>query len=145
MNKPSEPNDPTDPSAPAGLTGHTSNEIEKAQPQPPGRDLLPLPGLAAISLYLFALAGIIILGVVSGSRYPPIFLIFAAAFITASSGLFMLFRWAWALALAAVFLLVVYNLWIFSSQHQGAALVQGLLNLVFFLYLIRPEVREKLR
>jgi hypothetical protein len=49
------------------------------------------------------------------------------------------------LALAAVFLLVVYNLWIFSTQHQGAALVQGLLNLVFFLYLVRPEVREKLR
>jgi hypothetical protein len=25
------------------------------------------------------------------------------------------------------------------------ALVQGLLNLVFFLYLVRPEVRERLR
>ena len=57
----------------------------------------------------------------------------------------MLFRWAWALALAAVLLLAVYNLWIFSSVHQGAALVQGLLNLVFFLYLVRPEVRERLR
>jgi hypothetical protein len=57
----------------------------------------------------------------------------------------MLFRWAWALALAAVFLLVIYNVWIFSTEHQGAALVQGLLNLIFFLYLVRPEVREKLR
>ena len=57
----------------------------------------------------------------------------------------LLFRWAWALALAAVFLLVVYNLFVFSTQHQGAALVQGLLNLVFFLYLVRPEVRERLR
>ena len=65
--------------------------------------------------------------------------------LVASGGLVMLFRWAWALALAAVFLLVVYNLWIFSTLHQGAALVQGLLNLVFFLYLVRPEVREKLR
>jgi|ERR1700677_2478548 hypothetical protein len=122
-----------------------TDEVEKRRPQPPGRDLFPLPGLAAISLYLFILAGVIIVGVVAGGHYPPLFLIFAAAFITASAGLFMLFRWAWALALAAVFLLVAYNLWIFSSQHQGAALVQGLLNLVFFLYLIRPEVREKLR
>jgi len=65
--------------------------------------------------------------------------------MAASAGLLMLFRWAWALALAAVLLLVVYNLWIFASQHQGAALVQGLLNLVFFLYLVRPEVRERLR
>jgi hypothetical protein len=122
-----------------------TDKVENNRPQPPGRDLLPLPGLAAICLYLFVLAGVIIFGVVGGRRYPPLFLIFAAALITASAGLLMLFRWAWALALAAVFLLVAYNLWIFSTQHQGAALVQGLLNLVFFLYLIRPEVREKLR
>jgi len=57
----------------------------------------------------------------------------------------MLFRWAWALALAAVFLLAGYNLWFFSTQHQLPALVQGLLNLVFFLYLVRTEVRERLR
>jgi hypothetical protein len=112
---------------------------------PPNRDLLLLPGLAAISLYLLILSGVIILGVVAGRHYPPLFLVFAAGFISASAGLLMLFRWAWALALAAVFLLVIYNLWIFSTQHLGAALVQGLLNLVFFLYLVRPEVREKLR
>ncbi|MGD0628737.1 MAG: hypothetical protein ABR987_05265 [Terracidiphilus sp.] len=115
------------------------------QPRPPTRELLPLPGLAAISLYLLLLAGVVILGVVAGRHYPPLFLVFAAGFISASAGLLMLFRWAWALALAAVFLLVIYNLWIFSVEHQGAALVQGLLNLVFFLYLVRPEVREKLR
>jgi hypothetical protein len=57
----------------------------------------------------------------------------------------LLLRWAWALALGAVFLLSGYNLWIFSTQHQGPALVQGLLNLVFFLYMVRTEVREKLR
>ena len=114
-------------------------------PVPPGRDLLPLPGLAAISLYLLVLAGVIVIGVVDGRHYPLLFLVFAAGFIAASAGLLMLLRWAWALALAGVFLLVVYNLWFFASQHQGAALVQGLLNLVFFLYLVRPEVRERLR
>jgi heme/copper-type cytochrome/quinol oxidase subunit 4 len=41
-------------------------------------------------------------------------------------------------------LLAAYNLWIFSSLRMGSALVQGLLNLVFFLYLSRTEVREKL-
>jgi asparagine N-glycosylation enzyme membrane subunit Stt3 len=110
-----------------------------------GRELLALPGLAFISLYLLALAGVIVLGVVAGRHYPPLFLVFAACFLSASGGLAMLLRWAWALALAAVFLLAVYNLWTFASLHQGAALVQGLLNLVFFLYLVRPEVREKLR
>ncbi|MGB6722606.1 MAG: hypothetical protein WBE72_17545, partial [Terracidiphilus sp.] len=96
-------------------------------------------------LYLLLLAGTIILGVVAGGHYPPIFLVFSALFMAASAGLLMLFRWAWALALAAVLLLAAYNLWIFSAQHQPSTLVQGLLNLVFFLYLVRPELREKLK
>jgi hypothetical protein len=125
--------------------------VDSARPGPqlvpplPRRELLPLPGLAGISFYLLILAAVIVLGVVAGGHYPLVFLVFAAGFITASAGLLMLFRWAWALALAAVFLLVAYNAWIFSTQHQAPALVQGLLNMVFFLYLVRPEVREKLR
>jgi glycerol-3-phosphate acyltransferase PlsY len=113
--------------------------------QPPRRNRLPLPGLAAISLYLLLLSGVIVVGVVSGHYYPPFFLVFAAGFITAAAGLLLLLRWAWAMALAAVFLLVVYDLWIFSIQREPPALVQGLLNLVFFLYLIRTDVRAKLR
>jgi glycerol-3-phosphate acyltransferase PlsY len=113
--------------------------------QPPRRNRLPLPGLAAISLYLLLLSGVIILGVISGHYYPSFFLIFAAGFITAAAGLLLLLRWAWAMALGAVFLLVVYDLWIFSIQRDPPALVQGLLNLVFFLYLVRTEVRAKLR
>jgi glycerol-3-phosphate acyltransferase PlsY len=106
---------------------------------------LPLPGLAAISLYLLLLSGVIIVGVVGGHYYPPLFLIFAAGFIAAAAGLILLLRWAWAMALGAVFLLAVYDLWIFSIQREPPAMVQGLLNLVFFLYLIRTEVRNKLR
>lgn len=106
---------------------------------------MPLPGLAAIALYLLVLSGVIILGVVQGQHYPPFFLFFSVFFIAASAGLLMLLRWAWAMALAAVFLLMAYNIWIFSAQHEAPALVQGLFNLVFFLYLVRPEVREKLK
>jgi hypothetical protein len=110
-----------------------------------GRDLLPLPALVAIALYLLLLSGVIILGVVSRRHYPPLFLVFSALFMAASAGLLMLFRWAWAMALATVLLLAIYNLWIFTSLHQLPMLIQGLLNLVFFLYLIRPEVRCKLK
>jgi hypothetical protein len=127
------------------MSNMVENEKIKTAERPPSRDRLPLPGLAAISLYLLALAGVVILGVVAGRRYPPLFLVFAACFIAASAGLLMQLRWAWALALGAVSLLTAYDLWIFSSQHQAPAMVQGLLNLVFFLYLIRTEVRSKLR
>jgi hypothetical protein len=120
-------------------------ESPAERPLPVRAELLPLPGLAAIALYLLVLAGVIVVGVVGGRHYPPLFLVFAAAFITASGGLLMLFRWAWSLALAAVLLLVVYNLWIFSTLDLAPALVQGLLNLVFFLYLVRTEVRTRLR
>jgi len=113
-----------------------------AQPQLP--ELLPLPGLAAIALYMLLLAGISILGVVN-SALRPAYLIFSAFFITAALGLLRLLRWAWAMALAAVVLLVALFTWKFTNGHQYPYLVQGLLNLVFFLYLIRPEVRSKLK
>ncbi|KAA6463185.1 hypothetical protein DYQ86_07645 [Acidobacteria bacterium AB60] len=108
-----------------------------------GREL-PLPGVAAIALYLLAISGVIIVGTV-GRHYPPLTLILAALFMTASAGLVARFRWAWSMALAAVFLLACYYGWIFSTQRQSQWAVQGVLNLVFFLYLIRPEVRERLR
>jgi hypothetical protein len=129
-----------------------TNEVNSSEPggkpakspRPPWHERLPLPGVLAISLYLLLLAGVIILGV-AGGHYPPMLLVVSAAFIAGSAGLILLLRWAWALALGAVFLLACYYIWIFSSQHIGGALVQGLLNLVFFLYLVRTEVREKLR
>ena len=57
----------------------------------------------------------------------------------------MSLRWGWALALGAVSLLAAYNLWVFSRHRDLAPLIQGLLTLVMFLYLIRAEVRERLR
>ena len=116
---------------------------ESAETQP-SRGLLPLPGLAAIALYMLVLAGISILGV-AGGQYRPPYLIFSALFITAALGLLRLMRWAWALALAAVVLLVALFTWRFAASHQYPYLVQGLLNLVFFLYLIRTEVRSRLK
>lgn len=114
-------------------------------PKPARQELLPLPAMVAISLYLLVMAGVILVGVVGTRHYPPVFLFFAFCFIAASTGLLRLKRWAWALSLSAVCLLTIHNLWFFTSQHQGPALVQGLLNLVFFLYLVRTEVRERLR
>ncbi len=132
----------TDDANQADATNEATSEASVSEPK--RRLYLPLPGLAAIGLYLAALAGAFIVGVVRGT-YPPLFLLFPVLFIAATGGMMMLFRWAWALALAAVFLLAIYNMWIFSTQHLAPALVQGLLNWVFFLYLVRVEVRSKLK
>lgn len=113
-------------------------------PPPAEPGLFPLPGVIAISLYLLLLSVVIVVGAVGG-HYPKLFLILPVFLLAACGGLLMLFRWAWAMALAAVLLLSAYHLWIFAHMHVAPSLIQGLLNLVFFLYLIRTEVREKLR
>jgi hypothetical protein len=125
-------------------TGSTGESAEKPASQPQGRELLPLPGLGGIALYMLVLAGVSILGVVNG-QFRPTYLVFSAFFFTAALGLLLMFRWAWALSLAAVVLLVTLFTWKFLTEHQYPFLVQGLLNLVFFLYLVRTEVRSKLR
>lgn len=113
------------------------------QPRP-RPELVPFPGLIAIALYLLLLAIVIVVGVVGG-HYPKIFIVLPVFLLMACGGLLMLFRWAWAMALAAVLLLGGYNVWIFARMHLAPSLIQGLLNLVFFFYLVRPEIRERLR
>lgn len=128
------------------MTEPTQSEPNEAAPVRPGRlkTLLRLPGLAAVSLYMMVLAGINILGVAAGQR-PWAFLIFSALFFAAGCGLLLALRWAWSLTLAAVVLLAGLFFWKFAASHDFPYVIQGLLNLVFFLYLLRTEVRERLR
>ncbi|HEX4066684.1 MAG TPA: hypothetical protein VHZ09_11735 [Acidobacteriaceae bacterium] len=103
-----------------------------------------LPGVAAIGLWMFALCLIGLVGVTM-HRLPLAVLILCAAFATAGQGLLRLRRWGWALTLAAVFLSGLYGTWLLVRFHQTPAIVMMIVNLVFFLYLARPEVRERLR
>jgi hypothetical protein len=134
-----------DRSSRSDLAAQDKNAAEEFKNLPaPKQELLPLPGLAAISMYLLLLAVVIIVGAVE-RRYPRLFLVLPVFLFAACGGLLMRFRWAWAMALAAALMLGGYNLWIFAQLHIAPALIHGLLNLVFFFYLVRTEVREKLR
>jgi hypothetical protein len=106
--------------------------------------LLKLPGLIAISLYMLLLSGVTVVSVVE-HRAGPLYLVFSVFFIAGALGLLLLLRWAWALTLAAVALLAGSFLYTYTTQHISSSLVQGLLNLFFFLYLVRTDVREKLK
>lgn len=103
-----------------------------------------LPAMAGIALYMFVLAGVVGFGAATG-RFPRLFLVLCALFVAAAVGLIRLRRWGWALTTAASFLLMCYGVWAYIHIHVAAALVMSILNLVFFLYLVRPEVRERLR
>jgi hypothetical protein len=121
-------------------------EPAKAPALPPSlrRELLPLPAIAAISLYMVVLGIVDVIGVVGGQIHP-IYIVLAVFFLAAAGGLLLLFRWAWSLTLAAVLLLAGLFFFKFYADHQLPFIIQGLMNLIFFLYLVRPEVREKLR
>ena len=67
------------------------------------------------------------------------------AFAAAGQGLLLRRRWGWALTLGAVFCSALYGMWVTVKFHQTAEIVMVALNLVFFLYLVRPEVRARLR
>lgn len=130
-----------------------TQETKPAAPKPiklPPREpaqrprLLQMPGLIAVSVYMLLLAGVFVMSVVD-HRASVIYLVFAVLFIASALGLLMLRRWAWALALAAVAIMVGLFLWTYTTQHLPSALVQGLVNLIIFLYLVRTDLRDKLK
>jgi uncharacterized membrane protein (DUF2068 family) len=105
---------------------------------------LPLPGMAAIALWMLALALLGAVGVLT-HHYPPLVLVFSAVLAVAGLGLIRLRRWGWALSLAAVFLSMCFGCYSLFRFHQAQWIVMAVINLVFFLYLVRPEVIGRLR
>jgi hypothetical protein len=59
-------------------------------------------------------------------------------------GLLRLRKWGWAIVNAGCLLLSIGYMFLFSKTHAVPLLVNGLFALVFFLYLSRQEVRERL-
>jgi hypothetical protein len=59
-------------------------------------------------------------------------------------GLLRLKKWGWALVTAGCLLLSMGDFFLFQRFHAGFFLVRGLFALLFFLYLVRPEVRVRL-
>ena len=116
-------------------------------PAPVGK--LPLPGMAAISLWMLALSVMGVAGVLTrhyqsgGGRIA--ILILCTFFAVAGLGLIRMRRWGWALTLGAVFLSMCFGCYSLFRFHQAQWAVMAVVNLVFFLYLVRGEVIERLR
>jgi uncharacterized membrane protein (DUF2068 family) len=104
----------------------------------------PLPGMAVISLWMLILCGIGLYGVIT-HRFPWMVIVLCALFAAAASGLLQQRRWGWALSLAAAFLSMCYGTFMVFHFHQAPSIVMVVVNLIFFLYLVRPEVIERLR
>lgn len=104
----------------------------------------PLPGMAVIALWMLMLCGIGLYGVIT-HRLPMAVTVLCAFFAASASGLLQQRRWGWALSLAATFLSMCYGVYTMLRFHQLPLIVMIMVNLVFFLYLVRPQVIERLR
>jgi hypothetical protein len=105
-----------------------------------------LPGMAAIALFLlftsmFTGFQIMRSGAAAGARYS--ILLVCTLVLIGVFGFLKLRRWGWSLVTAGCLLGAAANFYAFHRTHMGPYVIQGLFLLLFFLYLSRPEVRER--
>ncbi len=122
-----------------------TEEVKRLQARAHGM----LPGVAGICMFMLVLTMINAFAALQGKfgtgggKYGVLALCTALA--AGVFGLLRLRRWGWALVLAGCLTLSLGNMFVFHKTHVAPFLVQGLFALVFFLYLVRPEVRDRLR
>lgn len=122
-----------------------TNEVKKLEAKAHGM----LPGVAGICLFMLVLTMVNAFAALQGKfgAGPGKYGVLALCTLLAGGvfGLLRLRRWGWALVLGGCLTLSLGNLFVFQKTHVAPFLVQGLFALVFFLYLVRTEVRDRLR
>jgi len=125
------------------------NPDAPATPPPPIVTGGILPGMAAISMFLLlvtmlnafaALRGIFGTGAAKYGIFGVCSLLVVGVF-----GFLRLRRWGWALVTAGCLVMALGDIYYFGHSHVAFFIVRALLELCFFLYLVRPQVRERLR
>ncbi len=111
-----------------------------------------LPGMAMIAMFLLMYALLNVFGAVQGvfgygpGRYAVLGI--CSLLVVGVFGLLRLKRWGWALVLGATLFVALYYVVQFIRTHVGVAhgfgfLVWAMFFTLFFLYLVRDEVRAR--
>jgi len=104
-----------------------------------------LPGVAGICLYMMVVAITGVFGALRGV-YPTMVALPICTFIVIGVfGLLRMRRWGWALVAAGSLLLSFMYGWMGHRMAIQRMYVMSALDLCMFLYLVRAEVRERLR
>jgi hypothetical protein len=116
---------------------------------PPAARQPILPGMAMVSMYLLLIAMLNAFAAMRGSfgLGPARYSIFGVCtlMVIGVFGLIRLTRWGWSITTAGCLLMAAGYFYGFHRAHAAPYVIQGIFNLLFFLYLIRPEVRARLR
>ena len=108
-----------------------------------------LPGMAMIGMYLLLMAMLNAFAAIRNAFGPGSakysILGICTLLVLGVFGLLRLRRWGWSACTAGCVLMAAGYFFGFHKTHHAPYLIQGLFALCFFLYLSRPEVRERLR
>ena len=107
-----------------------------------------LPGIAAICMFMIFMTMVNVYAGLHGAYGAGVakygILALCTLLAVGIFGLLRLRKWGWALVTAGCLLFAAGDFFYFSKAHLGFFLVRGLFVLVFFLYLVRQETRERL-
>jgi hypothetical protein len=108
-----------------------------------------LPGVAGICIFMIIVATLNVYaglhGMYGDGRAKYAILTLCTLLAIGIFGLLSLRKWGWALVTAGCLLMSVGDFYFFEKSHTGFFLVRALFGLLFFLYLVRTEVRDRLR
>ena len=108
-----------------------------------------LPGMAAISMFLLLVTMLNAFAALRGvfGTGPAKYGIFGVCslLVIGVFGFLRLRRWGWALVTAGCLVMALGDIYLYGHNHVAFFVVRGLLEFCFFLYLIRPQIRERLR
>ena len=127
------------------IDGAEQREVRRLEARAGGM----LPGIAGICMFMIfmnilnafaALRGTFGVG---GAKYSVLGICTLLA--VGVFGLLRLKKWGWAIVTAGTLLLSSGDFYFFEKTKTGFFLIRALLVLVFFLYLVRGSVRDRLR
>ncbi|MDE1160711.1 MAG: hypothetical protein PW792_02065 [Acidobacteriaceae bacterium] len=124
----------------------TPQESQPQQPQFRVRKAI-LPGMAAIAMFLLlvtmlnafaAMRGLFGTGAPRAGILGVCTLLLIGIF-----GLLRMRRWGWALVTGGCLVISIGDIYFFTHTHAAFFVVRGLLELCFFLYMVRSDVRDR--
>ena len=107
-----------------------------------------LPGVAGIAVFLLVLTLLNVFGAMGNmfgtgaGKYGVLAL--CTLLVAGIFGLLKMKRWGWALTSAGCLLVSCGDAYFFSRSHAAFFAIRALFMLIFFLYLARSEVRDRM-
>jgi len=127
------------------ISEEQAREIRRLQARAGGM----LPGIAGISMFMIFMtilnAFAALRGTFGGSGAKYSVLAICTLLAVGVFGLLRLKKWGWAIVTAGTLLLSSGDFFFFEKTKGGFFLIRALLVLVFFLYLVRSSVRDRLK